>query len=96
MLLTTVKVGIKKVEEIRDEADYPGFRVSIDAILENAKIPIKVDITTGDEITPKEILHMYQKQILEQYQQQLINQIILLLGQYLNLQVEKQQLFNIN
>ena len=55
-----VKFEIKKVEEIRDEADYPGFRVSIDAILENAKIPIKVDITTGDEITPKEILHMYQ------------------------------------
>lgn len=55
-----VTFEIKKVEEIRDEADYPGFRVSIDAILENAKIPIKVDITTGDEITPKEILHMYQ------------------------------------
>lgn len=55
-----VKFEIKKVEEIRDEADYPGFRVSIDAILENAKIPIKVDITTGDEITSKEILHMYQ------------------------------------
>ena len=55
-----VTFEIKKVEEIRDEADYPGFRVSIDAILENAKIPIKVDITTGDEITPKEILLMYQ------------------------------------
>ena len=27
--------------------------------MENAKIPIKVDITTGDEITPKEIVYAY-------------------------------------
>ncbi len=50
---------VKKVDEIRDEADYSGFRVSIDAKLENAKIPIKVDITTGDEITPKEVSYAY-------------------------------------
>ena len=50
---------VKKVDEIRDGADYPGFRVAIDADLENAKIPIKVDITTGDEITPKEISYTY-------------------------------------
>lgn len=51
---------IKKVDEIRDEAEYSGFRVSIDAKLESARIPVKVDITTGDEITPKEVTHMYQ------------------------------------
>lgn len=51
---------IRKIDEIRDEADYPGFRVSIDVRLENAKIPLKVDITTGDQITPSEVVHMYQ------------------------------------
>ncbi len=50
---------VKKVDEIRDEADYSGFRVSIDAKLENARIPIKVDITAGDAITPKEVIHVY-------------------------------------
>lgn len=50
---------VKKVDEIREDADYSGFRVSIDAEFENAKIPIKVDITTGDVITPKEVHYTY-------------------------------------
>jgi len=50
---------VKKVDEIREEADYSGFRVSIDAKFENAKIAIKVDITTGDVITPKEVFYTY-------------------------------------
>ena len=50
---------VKKIEEIREDADYSGFRVSIDAKFENAKIPIKVDITTGDVITPKEVHYTY-------------------------------------
>ena len=55
----SIIMTVKKIEEIRDEADYSGFRVSLDAKLENAKIPLKVDITTGDEITPKEVLYRY-------------------------------------
>ena len=50
---------VKKIEEIREEADYSGFRVSIDAKFENANIPIKVDITTGDVITSKEVIYTY-------------------------------------
>lgn len=55
-----IDMNIRKIDEIRDEADYSGFRVSIDASLERAKIPLKVDITTGDQITPNEVIHMYQ------------------------------------
>lgn len=54
-----VILNIMKIDEIRDEAEYPGYRVSIEAKLETAKIPLKVDITTGDEITPIEALHTY-------------------------------------
>ncbi|MEA3422225.1 MAG: nucleotidyl transferase AbiEii/AbiGii toxin family protein [Bacillota bacterium] len=54
-----VTFEIKKVYEIREEDDYRGFSVSLDALMENVKIPIKVDITTGDKITPKEITYEY-------------------------------------
>jgi hypothetical protein len=54
-----VQFVVKKVDEIGEEADYSGFRVSIDAKFESAKIPIKVDITTGDVITPKEVFYTY-------------------------------------
>lgn len=54
-----VDMKIKSIEEIRTEGEYGGFRVSIDAIMENAKIPIKMDITIGDEITPKEVVYIF-------------------------------------
>ena len=50
---------IKKIDEIRDEDEYSGFRVSLDAKLDNARIPVKVDITTADKITPKEVSYKF-------------------------------------
>ncbi|MCK5762716.1 MAG: nucleotidyl transferase AbiEii/AbiGii toxin family protein [Clostridiales bacterium] len=49
----------KKIEIIRAEDEYEGYRISLNALMENAKIPIKVDITTGDVITPREIVYKY-------------------------------------
>ena len=54
-----VNMKLNAIEEIRDEDEYNGFRVSIDALIENAIIPIKIDITTGDEITPKEVFYTF-------------------------------------
>jgi predicted nucleotidyltransferase component of viral defense system len=54
-----VQLTIRRLETIRDEADYPGFRVSIEAIIEKTKQVMKIDITTGDVITPKEIEYDY-------------------------------------
>lgn len=54
-----VEMNLKRIEEIRAEDDYEGYRVSIDAMMGTAKIPIKVDITTGDEITPKEVVYSF-------------------------------------
>ncbi len=54
-----IDMKIKNIKEIRAESEYQGFRVSIDAMMENARIPIKVDITTGDEITPKEVIYTF-------------------------------------
>ena len=42
-----------------DEAEYPGVRLSMDAILDSAIIPLKIDFSTGDVITPREISYSY-------------------------------------
>ena len=47
--------SIKKVAEIMDETEYGGVRVSLIARLEMMNIPLKIDISTGDAITPREV-----------------------------------------
>ncbi len=49
----------KKIENIREEAEYPGYRVSFEARLDNTRQTLKVDITTGDKITPREIEYQF-------------------------------------
>jgi predicted nucleotidyltransferase component of viral defense system len=43
------------IEEIREEAEYPGYRVSIGAVFDKTRQMLKIDTTTGDAVTPKEI-----------------------------------------
>jgi len=50
---------VKSVAHIMDEAEYPGIRASLEARLDNMKIPLKIDFSTGDAITPKEIEYKY-------------------------------------
>ena len=50
-----VSFYIKSIGEIMDEAEYPGIRVSIETKFDGVITPFKVDISTGDIITPKEI-----------------------------------------
>ena len=50
---------IKETSRIMDEMDYPGVRITMDAIMEKMITPIKIDISTGDVITPREIKYSY-------------------------------------
>ena len=54
-----VTFDIIKISDIRLEDIYPGMRISIVCNYEGLKIPISVDITAGDKITPKEIDYKY-------------------------------------
>jgi predicted nucleotidyltransferase component of viral defense system len=54
-----VKMTLKGFENIRDESEYPGIRVSIEAILDNTRQVMKVDITTGDKITPQAVEYSF-------------------------------------
>ena len=41
-----------QAEEIRKEASYAGARVTLNATLEQARIPLQVDVGFGDAVTP--------------------------------------------
>ena len=51
---------LNDVSDIMDNMEYPGIRIHMDAKLENLIVPIKIDISTGDVITPREIRYEYQ------------------------------------
>ena len=42
-----------------DEADYSGVRVTMEAVIDAMRIPLKLDFSTGDVITPREVLFAY-------------------------------------
>lgn len=44
---------------IREDDDYGGFRVSIIARYDSIITPLKIDVTTGDQITPDAILYSF-------------------------------------
>ena len=50
---------IKSIDTIMDESDYSGVRVMLDAKLETMHTPLKIDLTTGDVITPKEVEYSF-------------------------------------
>jgi predicted nucleotidyltransferase component of viral defense system len=47
-----VDLTLERVTPIRDQDEYGGYRVSIIAKYETINTPLKIDITTGDIITP--------------------------------------------
>jgi predicted nucleotidyltransferase component of viral defense system len=48
---------IESVVTIMDEAEYPGVRVMLEVTLERMRTPLKIDFSTGDVITPQEIIY---------------------------------------
>lgn len=46
-------------EDIRETDDYPGLRIHLLAHYEPMATPLKVDVTTGDKITPSAIEYNY-------------------------------------
>ena len=54
-----VSFYIKHISEIMEEADYPGVRVSMETKFDGVTTPLKIDISTGDIVTPKEIRYSF-------------------------------------
>jgi predicted nucleotidyltransferase component of viral defense system len=54
-----VTFTISNITDIRDGDEYPGLRVHLTAIYPPLSVAIKVDVTTGDIITPREVEYSY-------------------------------------
>lgn len=54
-----IQFEITDISYIREDDDYENFRVHLIANFGKIKNPMKIDITTGDVITPKEIEYIY-------------------------------------
>lgn len=59
-----ITIKFLNIVEIREDAEYHGFRLSLVGMVDESKIPLKVDITTGDKITPDAIKYSF-KLLLE-------------------------------
>jgi predicted nucleotidyltransferase component of viral defense system len=54
-----VTLTLDHILPIREEDEYSGYRVAIIARYESIKTPLKIDITTGDIITPRAVRYEY-------------------------------------
>ena len=50
---------LREISDIREGDDYPGIRVSLNANYPPIRVPLTVDVTTGDIITPREIEYTF-------------------------------------
>jgi len=55
----SITFRLKSIGEIREDDEYTGYRVALSADYEKMAVPLKLDITTGDKITPSEIEYSY-------------------------------------
>lgn len=60
-----ITFSFKGIGKIREGDEYTGYRVALSANYPPMAVPLKLDITTGDRITPREIEYEY-KLMLEE------------------------------
>jgi len=60
----SVTFVFRDIGEIRSDDEYGGYRISLTANYPPMAVPLKLDVTTGDKITPKEIEYKF-KLLLE-------------------------------
>ncbi|GHV32381.1 hypothetical protein FACS18949_03110 [Clostridia bacterium] len=54
-----VTFSVVRVTDIREGDDYPGLRVALTANYPPLSVPLTVDVTTGDKITPGEVEYSF-------------------------------------
>jgi len=60
-----VMFEILSTADIREDNDYPGIRVNMKANYPPISVPLSVDVTTGDIITPHEIEYTFSMMFVE-------------------------------
>lgn len=54
-----ISFEVKESSTIMDEMEYPGIRFTLNVNMDGLVTPIKIDISTGDVITPRAIEYQY-------------------------------------
>ena len=54
-----LRMELLSIDEIHDDADYPGLRASLFVYFDGLKESIKIDFTTGDVLSPSETSFKY-------------------------------------
>lgn len=54
-----VEFSLQSAREIMEEHEYPGLRFMLNAYMDKLRQPIKIDISTGDIITPAAVSYQY-------------------------------------
>ncbi len=54
-----VQLEVVGISDIRETDDYPGIRVALKANYPPISVPLTVDVTTGDMITPREVEYTF-------------------------------------
>ena len=62
-----IRFEINDFGTIMDDAEYSGIRISLNAFLDATRIPLKIDISTGDAITPAAVSYQYKLMFEERY-----------------------------
>lgn len=62
-----IRFEINDFGTIMDDAEYSGVRISLNAFLDATRIPLKIDISTGDAITPAAVDYQYKLMFEERY-----------------------------
>lgn len=55
-----VKFEVVDITDIREDDEYGGNKYHLIGKIENLKVALEIDISTGDEVTPKELDYQYQ------------------------------------
>jgi len=58
-LYDKVTLGLDHIVPIREDDEYGGFRVSLTALYDSINTHLKVDITTGDIVTPSAVCYAF-------------------------------------
>jgi predicted nucleotidyltransferase component of viral defense system len=54
-----ISFEIQDIKNIRDISEYDDFRVSLRAAFQTVRVNMKIDVTTGDAIIPREVEYHY-------------------------------------
>lgn len=55
-----ITFSVSRITDIREGDIYPGLRVHLNANYPPLSVPLTVDVTTGDKITPREVEYSFQ------------------------------------